>query len=1321
MTRRKVSRRLLTVGFAALLGGPLVAAAPVTAEPTTAPAAPDQVPAVTAAGEPALVTLVTGDQMSVQKLSDGTYRTSVNTPAARPDGTAVTFLTRSEPDGDVYVYPSDAMPGIQQGRLDKELFNARYLVENGYTDTAEKTLPVIVRYDQRGVARAPAGALAAQADALPGTSRVRALESIGAAGAEVAKTDLPSFWATVADPAAPARPAHVWLDRRYRALDETAGTGDVGTQDVQSNEQIGVPVARAEGLDGAGMRVAVLDTGIDATHPDLAGKIVASQNFADPGQPVTDRVGHGTHVASTIVGTGAASDGRYEGVAPAAQLVIGKVLGDDGFGTEAQIIDGMEWATTQGTRVINMSLGGCCTNGTDPMSLALNRITAETGVLFVVAAGNDDAGRGRISSPGSADAALTVAAVDANDRRAQFSSTGPRLDDWGVKPDIAAPGVDIPAARATGTSVPPNECSRGDIDQWYTRMCGTSMATPHVAGAAVLLAQKYPGWHAGDLKSALMSTVDPLDHTVYEVGAGRLDVGQAATSQVFAVTPNVDFTFLRFPHDQPVTRELSYVNRGTTPLALTLSTTLHTTDGTPAPDGLLTLSTNQLTVPAGDTVTVTVTLDRALGENTTHTGAIHAATGNTELTTPVGFFIAPEMFLLRVDLHDRDGTVPDDPNWCTICEEVVATQLDGQLESTSLVKVGAGRYEALLPRGRYFVNAAVTWRDDGDNYGLLTEPELDLSADSSLILSAEELEKVEVRTPRATEQAGIQYRLTRGTSQPGRSLAVDIAISSRLTSQWVWVQPTDDSPVTFGTGLAINLIEPNVAMRIAGDSPVTLSARYAQWGATSNPMLSGQGRLPLVDAGLGRAEDFARVDARGKLALVEVPPTDSILLLSQVQNALDAGVVGILAFSSHSFIRPTPTSWNDPLAKVSVTPAEGALLRDRLGAGPVSIDYTGTPFPSYQYNLVFEDTGPAGIRYEVAHRYLATVDTYYHSPPSDVPFFRTQWTYFSASGAQYHLAQADVRPGKVTHYYSPLSDGVLRRMVVAHPAAGRLFGHSKSSYERFDRPGRQVRHWGQAPFVPGVVTPGPDELATNPGAPYSRVFRQGDRFWLRMGFVDSDPRNGASQFVTPLSPWNTDVHLYRGGQELPLQMRGFYPTFEMPAGPGDYRLTASTPEPGIPLVSRADTTWRFGSQRPAINSLPEGTECYGRLVGDSDEPCAETSLLFLRYDLGLDVDNAATGPGAHWYTITAYHNDTPGAAPRVTQLRAETSIDGERTWYRAIALPMGNGQYRVLVLHPPTQRTSGAVSLRIHAQDTAGNTIDQTVHDAYTLKDRGHR
>lgn len=185
-------------------------------------------------------------------------------------------------------------------------------------------------------------------------------------------------------------------------------------------------------------------------------------------------------MASTVAGSGAASGGQRRGVAPGAELMNGKVLDNFGNGQESWVIAGMEWAATNGADVISMSLQAGVTDGTDPVSQAVNQLTEANGVLFTIAAGNFGSARETVTAPGAANQALTVGAVDKSDVLAGFSGRGPRAGDFAIKPDITAPGVDIIAARAAGTSL------GTPVDDSYTMLSGTSMATPHVAGAAAI-------------------------------------------------------------------------------------------------------------------------------------------------------------------------------------------------------------------------------------------------------------------------------------------------------------------------------------------------------------------------------------------------------------------------------------------------------------------------------------------------------------------------------------------------------------------------------------------------------------------------------------------------------------------------------------------------------------------------------------------------------------------------------------------------------------------------------------------------------------------
>ena len=458
-------------------------------------------------------------------------------PAPRPGGLVPRFHL-SVRNNELHVLPSDVLQ-LVPNLLDPQLFNVSSLVRQGLDDASSASIPLIVVRP----GRAP-GAVR-----LPGAQSSRELTSIDATAVAAGKSQVAglgpalhqvaaSSHRTVAEAGPLAGVTKIWLDRRIDvALDRSTG-------------QIGAPAAWQAGLDGSGVRVAVLDTGIDDQHPDLAGQVVAARDFSTDQHP-RDQHGHGTHVASIVAGTGAASGGSRRGVAAGADLLNGKVLDAEGYGLTSWVIAGMEWAAAEmDADIVNMSLG-LLADSTDGalMDQAVDRLTADHGTLFVAAAGNDGCDA-CLNSPGSAAAALAVGAVDRDDRLASFSSRGPVAGTHALKPDLTAPGVGIAAARAENAALG----GAGD----YLELSGTSMATPHVAGAAALLAQARPELDPAGLKAALMSTAVPGDDlTAYQQGAGRVDVAAVVASPLLAVTAAVDFGYFPFPqagHDRSARR-----------------------------------------------------------------------------------------------------------------------------------------------------------------------------------------------------------------------------------------------------------------------------------------------------------------------------------------------------------------------------------------------------------------------------------------------------------------------------------------------------------------------------------------------------------------------------------------------------------------------------------------------------------------------------------------------------------------------------------------------------------------------------------------------
>ena len=637
---------LVTVAAMMTIGGqaPAWSATPATPSAAAAPAIPDG----RSADPQRSVTLVTGDRVVVSPRAGGMYESSVRPGAGRErigfqverDGTRLTVL------------PSDAAELVAGGRLDARLFDVTGLIEAGYDDARSRDLPLILTYPATKKSTAKSAAkksAAARTVVPPGARAARALPSVNGAAVSMVKTDGVAFWRALAGGAAGvaagrapdlgAGVAKVWLDGKARLSDD------------RSNAQIGVPAAWQAGFNGTGVTVAVLDSGYDATHPDLRDAVVESKDFTGSAEGVKDPIGHGTHVASIVAGSGTASAGKYAGVAPGAKLAIGRVCGDESC-AESAIIAGMEWAAPR-ARVVNLSLGTeFGTDGTDPIAQAVNQLSADTGALFVASAGNSFSSYA-VGSPASADAALAVGSVDADDVTSGFSSQGPRVGDNAVKPDISAPGEGIIAARAAGTEI-------GDpVDERYITGTGTSMSSPHVAGAAAILAQAHPDWKADRLKAVLMSTAAAAPELgAFAQGAGRVDVGRAVKQLVYA-GGSVSFPLVPYPAPaEPVVRAVTYHNAGDAPVNLALSLSTQDTDGAPLPAGALRIGAAAVVVPARGRVDVPVTVNpAALGGTGGELSGRIVATGpdGIRVQTAIGVVAERPTFDVEVKLIDRDG------------------------------------------------------------------------------------------------------------------------------------------------------------------------------------------------------------------------------------------------------------------------------------------------------------------------------------------------------------------------------------------------------------------------------------------------------------------------------------------------------------------------------------------------------------------------------------------------------------------------------------------------------------------------------------------
>lgn len=350
------------------------------------------------------------------------------------------------------------------------------------------------------------------------------------------------------------------------------------------------------GTRGSGAVVAILDTGIDYTHPAFGNgfgpghRVIGGHDFINDDDDPMDDEGHGTHVAG-IVG---ANGGGIVGVAPEVTFLAYKVLNENGSGAESKVIAGVERAVDPNgdgnpadhADIANLSLGGPG-DPDDPLTQAVETATA-AGVVFCVASGNDGIFHA-INSPGNAPSAITVGATTIDDEMAAFSSRGPVGGTLAIKPDVVAPGVEINSAAPGGSSV---------------ALSGTSMATPHIAGVAALLRAIHRDWPVADIKAAIVGTAEPLDADVMEQGGGRVDAWRAAGADVVALPGVLSFGLCdaNTPHWM-TSAIVTLVNHGNAARTLTLQAP------SPRAGVAIALDATSVTLAAGATREVRVSLD----------------------------------------------------------------------------------------------------------------------------------------------------------------------------------------------------------------------------------------------------------------------------------------------------------------------------------------------------------------------------------------------------------------------------------------------------------------------------------------------------------------------------------------------------------------------------------------------------------------------------------------------------------------------------------------------------------------------------------------
>ncbi|MFF1966591.1 S8 family serine peptidase [Streptomyces sp. NPDC058232] len=1251
----------LSIALALLTSlGAVTASAAPTGAPAAATALPAGVAARKDAGVPRTLTLINGDKVTVT----GAGETAV-TSLEDPDGRPVSAYTTTH-DGETFVYPQEVLPYVSAGILDEDLFNVTQLLADGYDDAHTDHVPLLVRYADAALARS--------AKSLPqGAARVRTLTSIQGAALAEKHDESGKFWDSLTEDvntSALARSSTFGgaVTAKRAAAPLLAGgiqriwlDGKVKADLADSVTQIGAPEAWKNGDTGQGVDVAVLDTGVDADHPDLVGQVAAASSFIPDDDSAVDHHGHGTHVASTIVGTGAASGGKEKGVAPGARLHVGKVLDNNGSGQESWVLAGMEWAARdQHAKVVSMSLGSGPTDGTDPLSEAVNTLSAETGALFAIAAGNSGP-QGGVSSPAVADAALAVAAVDSADRLASFSSRGPRFD-GAVKPEISAPGVNVLAARS---QYAPGEGS-------YTTMSGTSMATPHVAGAAALVAAAHPNWTGQQIKDVLVSTSKATpDHSAFDAGNGRVDAAAAAKATVYAT--GVVSALQEWPPASGATvdREVTYTNAGDTPVTLDLAV-----KADKAPSGMFTLSAPRVTVPAHGTATITVTAHPETGEEgTLYDARIEAADGGTvKAATAVGLVTTYELHDLTIDAKDRSGKL--------FTGDYYVMLQQGKRPGITLAGTVSGSTTLRLYAGPWTVVAAIAVEGvhgpHSRGLAMVADPEFRLDKDTTLTFDASKTRQVTAVTPKESVTTDMRVEYKRILDASGAN-----SMGYHLWPEYdsLWALPTGDK-VAEGEFIARTRWrneQPPLKLTSGRESVDDIVVRR---GAT--PLRKGPSRLDAVYAGQGAADDYKGLRIRGKAAVVV--RNDTVPMNDQVAAAAAAGAALLIIVSDGDQRLDPRTEATPPLTVVTVGKDQGdRLIRLASARGGTELKVFSNPTTDYLYDLAnaWDGAVPADTVYRPGTKDLARIDVEFKN-------------YRQADAREYRY---DVWPDDTTQLSAELprpargtrTDWVSTSPGLTWEQSATVIGEVRIvAPPRGYKAGTSTKDQWFAPVTRPRIS------NASPGGVF--CFRQDDALFLDVpAWGDAGARR---QGYPVTQDAQATASLYQGDTLLNTMSGSYVYVTGLKPQRQTYRYVLETARGkwANPYSTSTKTMWDFTS-----------------VAGAQYEGLA---LPLIQLDYAVDTDSDGRARRNASLTVTASHPTSPDPdqeLPPTSSIKTvglELSYDDGKTWRKVTLARFGDGWRTVL----DAPRNASYVTVRATAADDRGDAVHQTVTRAFGLR-----
>ncbi|EPD53722.1 hypothetical protein HMPREF1210_00545 [Paenisporosarcina sp. HGH0030] len=1207
------------------------------------------------------VTLITGEVVTLEKNADGLQSATL---APNPDGTEVGVTTLSLGD-DFYLIPDKAQPYLAANELDRELFNITKLVEYGYDDAHVSDIPLIATYS--GTESHTDEALEQAAPA--GSKKDKVLDSANGVALKASKSMSAKFWEAVDDDSSKAATApkladginKLWLDKPVQVMLD------------KSVPQIGAPTAWAAGYDGTGVKVAILDTGIDPNHADVKNAIAEAKSFV-PGEDYVDHHGHGTHVASTVAGSGAASGGKYKGVAPGAKLLIGKVLSNAGSGSTSSIIEAMQWAVQEKADVVSMSLGSDePSDGTDPLSQAVNNLSDTSNTLFVIAAGNAGPDKSTIGAPGVAEKALTVGAVDksANEFLANFSSRGPVINNFRAKPEITAPGVAIVAARAAGTTM------GTAVDNYYTSANGTSMATPHVSGAAAILKQRHPDWSGDHIKQVLTGTaVANTRYSANQQGGGRVDITKALEANVYS-SPAVVSMGAGFVDTKLIEKTYNYVNPTDSDMTLNLVMTAKNENQTAAPAGMFTLSKSVVTVPAHGNSEMKVTFDTSLGTIADYQAVVKATSSDGKIiNTTIGGTKTEPLVDLVINEIDRNGKpAGGDMVWFNH-----DTGVGKQVYPNS-----SGKTRLSLQPGRYAVISTLNTNDEAgipQNYTLASVPMIELKSNEKqeITFDARLAKEIKVTTPKESEKHGWKFgvRERMDTNHFGFDY-----MRNFIGETHAYVLPVK-APNNVGL-FEFNFHSRNYAPAIKATYDDNMNESIPLLPVHFAPKLDGDKTLQAVNVGVALPADLSGIDIHGKLAVItsdsKQNPRD------QIKAVMGAGAAGVIVVNNNGerFNLGVYIIDNVVIPAYTLGQSDGEVLFNRIANGPTWIKLHGIANSPYVYNYASMINGeiPDNPVDAVTEENSTVVKAHYRRPNGwlksgdwAVALRKDEGGFFA------FLDKFEEKTPDREEWYSTGNKTDIKIFRWAHqfyPDVTDLTGNMKDSYRIYSPGDKKEETWMGAANAPS----GPENTS---------AYREGDTLNLNMNdFGDSEA--GHYGWFYSNSKNKVTWRLYQDGNLSSQLADQSSRKFAVSSNPATYKITADTSHPewfGFSLATTTSTAWTFKSQRPT----------------DGQENLA---LLWPRYNIGLDNENQAKGGITDHFDLSFVTQS--GATPDIQGVEVEVSTDDGNTWSKTKVDNRKDGHYKVWVKNPDT----GYVSLRVKAWDANGSQIEQTIIKTYAV------